>query len=86
MRIARRSVTLRAMPSLDHPQSPAELQDRLRALEAERAAAALEGLIDDGPYAEDLLGEIAVCRAAFVGAAVTEIATLRGELDGPLTG
>ena len=33
-----------------------------------------------------LAGEIAVTRDAYVGAAVTEIATLRGRLSGPLVG
>jgi hypothetical protein len=34
----------------------------------------------------DLAGEIAVTHTAYVGAAVTEIATLRGELFGPQLG
>jgi hypothetical protein len=74
------------MPRVDAPHSPADLRDRLRALEAERAAAGLEGLIGNGAYGDDLRAEIAVCRAAFVGAAVTEIASLRAGLGAPLTG
>jgi hypothetical protein len=34
----------------------------------------------------DLDDEISLCRAAFVGAAVTEIAVARGELSGRQTG
>lgn len=62
-----------------------ELADYLRALEAERAQARLEGLEDPG-YMTDLRQEIAEYRVAYVGAAVTEIATLRGQLSGTLQG
>ena len=61
------------------------LASRLRELEAERAFTALEG-ITDAAYLADLRQEIAEARAAYVGAAVTEIATLRGQLDGHLVG
>jgi hypothetical protein len=63
----------------------AALADRLRQLEAETASAALEGLTDSA-YLADLQQEIAEHRAAYVGAAVTEIAVLRAELSGPLLG
>jgi len=63
-----------------------ELLERLRSLNAERALAVAEGLGADGPYMADLDHEIAVCRHAYVGVAVTEIATLRGQLAGPLNG
>ena len=46
-------------------------------LEAERT-----GLNTDQAYMTDLEQEIATYRAALVGAAVTEIAVLRGELFG----
>jgi hypothetical protein len=44
------------------------------------------GLAADGAYMADLDDEIAACRAAYVGAAVTEIAVMRGELSGALAG
>jgi hypothetical protein len=63
-----------------------ELQRRLRDLHAERLLAWREGLTADAAYMADLDDEIAACRAAFVGAAVTEIATIRAALSGPLLG
>ncbi len=62
------------------------LRERLRQLSAERALADLEGLGGNEPYIADLQGEIAFAQKAYVGAAVTQIATLRGQLDGPLQG
>ena len=44
------------------------------------------GLSADGAYMADLDEEITACRAAYVGAAVTEIAVMRGELSGALAG
>ncbi len=58
----------------------------LGVLNAERAAAALYGLGDNRTYMEELEGEIAAERAAYVGAAVTEIALLRADLSGRLQG
>ena len=55
---------------------------RLQDLAAERAAAALEGVADHPLYRSDLETEIDAVRAAYVGVAVTELATLRGELSG----
>jgi hypothetical protein len=63
-----------------------ELRDQLKALEAERAAAAEWGLIDVPAYLADLSAEIEAYRAAYVGAAVSEIASLRGALSGPQVG
>jgi hypothetical protein len=63
-----------------------ELFQRLRSLNVERALAIAEGLGTDAAYMADLDDEIAMCRAAYVGLAVTEIATLRGELSCPLNG
>ena len=48
----------------------------------ERLLAVEIGLAADGAYMADLEDEIAACRAAYVGAAVTEIATMRAELSG----
>lgn len=64
----------------------AELRQHLTALNAERAAAGLEGLAGNREYMDDLLDEIGAERAAYVGAAVTEIASLRAALSGPLHG
>ncbi|HEX3318576.1 MAG TPA: hypothetical protein VHR88_11190 [Solirubrobacteraceae bacterium] len=63
-----------------------ELQLRLRNLHAERLLAWLEGLTADVVYMADLEDEIAEVSAAYTGAAVTEIATLRAELSGPQAG
>jgi hypothetical protein len=62
--------------------STADLQHRLRLLALELHEAQHIGLIDSQPYRHDLEEELAECRAAYVGAAVTEIATLRAELSG----
>ena len=66
--------------------SAAGLRERLLLLERERATVALSELAANGAYMADLLDEIEATRAAYVGAAVTEIASLRAELDGPLFG
>ena len=63
-----------------------ELQIRLKELRAERLLAASEGLAADAAYMADLDDEIAEVSDAYVGAAVTEIATLRAELFGPQVG
>lgn len=68
-------------------RSPAlEIQARVRQLHAERQLATLEGLDSYRAYVEDLEQEIAATRNSYVGAAVTEIATLRGELFGAQIG
>ena len=59
-----------------------ELHNQLLELHAERAVAEETGVAKIGSYMEDLERDMARAHAAFVGAAVTEIATLRGELDG----
>jgi hypothetical protein len=64
----------------------AELQERIARLESERALAALTGLTDDAAYMADLQGDIVAASAAYVGVAVTEIASLRGQLSGRLHG
>jgi hypothetical protein len=63
-----------------------ELRHHLATLNAERAAAGLYGLDAHPRYLRDLLEEIDATRDALVGSAVTEIATLRARLDGPLLG
>jgi hypothetical protein len=52
--------------------------ERLEAIEA--------GLGENETYMADLENELGSNRNAYVGMAVTEIATLRAQLDGPLVG
>lgn len=60
-----------------------EARHLLQLLEDERALAREQGLYqEDADYAEGLEEEIATTRELFVGAAVTEIATLHGVLFG----
>jgi predicted protein tyrosine phosphatase len=66
-----------------------EMHIRLKELQAERVFASREGLAADTAYMAymaDLDDEIAEVSDAYVGAAVTEIATLRAELFGPQMG
>ena len=63
-----------------------ELRTQLLALEAERAAAVAWGLADIPAYRDDLQQEIEARRSAYIGAAVTEIASLRSALSGPQVG
>jgi hypothetical protein len=67
-------------------RATADLKDHLMQLHAERALAVLEGLDRNAAFISDLDDELAAARAAYIGAAVTEIATLRGELSGPQVG
>ena len=64
----------------------ADLRNHLAVLNAERAAADLEGLTANRTYMHELEDEIAAERHAYVGTAVTEIASLRAALSGPLQG
>jgi hypothetical protein len=66
--------------------SSAEIRDRLLELAQERVDAEAQGLHLDTAYMADLEDEVASCRRAYVTAAVTEIATLRGELSGRTAG
>ena len=59
-----------------------EIRTRLDDLAAERAAAVAWGADAIPAYLADLEREIDDYRAAYVGAAVTEIASFRGELSG----
>lgn len=55
-------------------------------LMAERLDAADVSLDANALYMGELESEIEVSRAAYIGLAVTEIATLRAELSGPQVG
>jgi hypothetical protein len=70
------------------PEAPTahHIFEQLRELYLERALAKVNGLDSDRPYMADLERDIVDHRLAVVGAAVTEIATLRAELSGPLHG
>lgn len=63
-----------------------ELHTQLLELHAERALARTTGVAGIASYMADLERDIARSQAAFVGAAVTEIATIRGQLSGRLVG
>ncbi len=63
-----------------------EIQVRLNELRTERLLASSEGIDADSAYMADLDNEIALASHAYVGAAVTAIATLRAELFGPQVG
>jgi hypothetical protein len=63
-----------------------QIHTHLLELQAERALASIEGLAVDSVYMADLDGEIEATASAYVGAAVTDIATLRAELFGPQIG
>jgi hypothetical protein len=63
-----------------------EIRAHLTRLQMERIEADAAGLASSEAYMADLEDEISLCRAAFVGAAVTEIAVARGELSGRQVG
>jgi hypothetical protein len=62
--------------------SSSQIRARLSELTDELVAAERAGLDRNQVYMADLEDEIVACRLALVGAAVTEIAVLRGELFG----
>ena len=66
--------------------SAVQVSEHLKLLLVERALADVEGLGGNATYMADLDDEITATRAAYVGAAVTDIATLRARLSGPLLG
>jgi hypothetical protein len=66
--------------------SATEVHAHLLELQVERRLAAIEGLASNLGYVDSLEGEIEATTSAYVGAAVTEIATLRAELFGPQVG
>ena len=55
-------------------------------LREELAAAHAVGLTDHPAYQADLQEEMAIAKAAYVAAAVTEIASFRAQLSGPQQG
>jgi len=62
------------------------LREHLQRLHQERSLAALTGLAENALYMEDLSVELESARAAYIGAAVTETASLRAALGSPLLG
>lgn len=68
------------------PTSAADVLERLQLLYLERAVAGAHGLARNDSYMADLEDELEATRFDYVGTAVTEIATLRAELSGPLRG
>jgi hypothetical protein len=66
--------------------SAVEIHTHLLELQAERTLASIEGLAVDSAYMVDLNWDIEATTSAYVGAAVTEIATFRAELSGPQVG
>ena len=70
------------MESLDSYVSALEIRAYLTRLRLERVEAKEIGLSECDAYMTELDDEIAHSSSAFVGAAVTEVATLRGELFG----
>ena len=63
-----------------------DMKAYLGQLAAERLDAAEAGLADNAVYMDDLDADVAAAREAYIGLAVTEIATLRGQLSGRLQG
>ena len=63
-----------------------DARNRLHALQAERLDAVEAGLGNNALYMADLENDIEQSHAAYVGLAVTEIATFRGQLSGPQVG
>ena len=58
----------------------------LRRLEAERLDAIDAGLGANADYMAELQHDLAASRVAYIGLAITEIATLRAQLAGPQVG
>lgn len=59
---------------------------QLGRLAAERLDAIEAGLGDNAAYMRELEEDLTAAHASYVGLAVTEIATLRGQLCGPQAG
>ncbi len=70
-------------PHTTETQTALDALRHLEVLQEERALAHLTGLIHDADYVADLEDDIQASTHAYVGLAVTEIATLRAELAGP---
>jgi hypothetical protein len=63
-----------------------DMHAQLGRLRAERLAAIDAGLGSNAAYMRELGDELTAAHAAYVGLAVTAIASLRGELFGPQQG
>jgi hypothetical protein len=63
-----------------------DMRLHLAGLMAERRAATEANLDGNAVYMRDLEDDLVAAREAYVGLAVTEIATLRGELSGRQVG
>jgi hypothetical protein len=61
-------------------------RNHLAELREELAAATAAGLIEHPGYQADIRAELEWAHAAYVTAAVTEIASLRAQLSGPQVG
>ena len=72
--------------AIDGQLTALDLRLRLNELRAERLFAWSHGLTGHAIYMAAIDDEIADVSAAYTGAAVTEMATLRGELFGPQFG
>jgi hypothetical protein len=66
--------------------SAVDLHNKLLLLRAERALAKETGVSHIRSYMADLERDIERSHAAYVGAVVTEIASFRAQLSGPLEG
>ena len=73
-------------PRTTPAMTTSEIRSRLSALTDEHAAAIAWGADAIPAYIDDLQREIEAVRAAYVGAAVTEIASFRAVLSGPQVG
>ncbi len=79
----------RIVPMLhpDHPiETAVEALHYLEDLRFELALAGPAGMLDNAGYVDELHDDIEASTQVFVGLAVTEIASLRAELDGRLEG
>jgi hypothetical protein len=63
-----------------------DVRVQIQRLGLEHLDAVDAGLADNEAYMSDLEDELAAARHAYIGLAVTEIASLRAQLDGPLEG
>jgi hypothetical protein len=61
-------------------------RENVTKLEAERVMAVMTGVAEIPSYMRDLDEELELWRRLYVSSAVTEIATLQAQLDGPRVG
>jgi hypothetical protein len=83
---AREPVPMPLKTYIENGMTAADARGRLELLRAERALAVASGLDGNRTYLDDIDDEITGVEDAYVGLAVTEIATLRAELSGVLEG